>query len=123
MNTLLILLIFLHTLLISCHGVSVLELNSLKRSDFDVMAKRACGRKIGECSELVGDEELMDSESNRRVLMMGKRYISYETLKRDLVPCGTPGSSYYNCRSSGVANPYNRGCEVITRCARDSIGS
>lgn len=55
--------------------------------------------------------------------MMGKRYISYETLKRDLVPCGTPGASYYNCKGKGVANPYNRGCEIITRCSRDAINT
>lgn len=82
------------------------------------MVRRVCAGKIGECPELAAEEE-MDSESNRRVLVMRKRYISYETLKRDLVPCGTPGASYYNCRGNGVANPYNRGCEIITRCARD----
>ncbi|KAH7833620.1 hypothetical protein Vadar_008134 [Vaccinium darrowii] len=69
---------------------------------------------VGECIE-----EMMDSESNRRVLAMQRRFISYETLKRDLVPCTRPGSSYYNCRAAGAANPYNRGCEVITGCARD----
>ncbi|MFS7899789.1 putative rapid ALkalinization Factor [Helianthus anomalus] len=61
---------------------------------------------------------MMESESNRKT---GKRYISYETLRRDAVPCGTHGASYYNCRERGVANPYNRGCEVITFCARDAI--
>lgn len=54
---------------------------------------------------------------------MGKRYISYETLRRDVVPCGTPGASYYNCRKNEVANPYNRGCEIITLCARDAINT
>lgn len=81
------------------------------------MGTRVCGGKIGECEEQEGE---MDSESNRRVLMMQKKYISYETLRRDLVPCGTPGASYYNCKNSGQAGPYNRGCEVITRCARDA---
>ncbi|KAD0494651.1 hypothetical protein E3N88_44176 [Mikania micrantha] len=76
------------------------------------MVKRVCDSKIGEYLE---DETLLDSESSRRVLLMQKKYISYETLKRDLVPCGTPGASYYNCNGKGVAAPYNRGCEVITR--------
>nr|DAD24142.1 TPA_asm: hypothetical protein HUJ06_025605 [Nelumbo nucifera] len=47
------------------------------------------------------------------------KYISYESLKQDIVPCSRPGSSYYNCPPMGRANPYNRGCEVITGCARD----
>ncbi|KAI7741991.1 hypothetical protein M8C21_014726 [Ambrosia artemisiifolia] len=84
------------------------------------MVKRVCNGKISEYAE---DEIMMESESSRRVLMVQKKYISYETLKRDLVPCGTPGASYYNCNGKGVASPYNRGCEVITRCARDAINT
>ncbi|KAG2314512.1 hypothetical protein Bca52824_017634 [Brassica carinata] len=69
---------------------------------------------------LIGeDEELMPSEISRRVLMAQKRYIGYETLRRDMVPCQKPGASYYDCRS-GQANSYGRGCETITRCARDT---
>lgn len=79
--------------------------------------ERVCARKIGECSG-VSDEEEMDSESNKRMLFMRRRYISYDTLKRDLVPCLTPGASYYNCKVAGPANAYNRGCEIITRCDR-----
>lgn len=71
-------------------------------------------------NSLIGeDEELMPSEISRRVLMAQKRYIGYETLRRDMVPCQKPGASYYDCRS-GQANSYNRGCETITRCARDT---
>ncbi|KAJ4881645.1 Protein RALF-like 31 [Raphanus sativus] len=70
-------------------------------------------RNIGE------DEELMPSEISRRVLIAQKRYIGYETLRRDMVPCQKPGASYYDCRS-GQANSYGRGCETITRCARDT---
>ncbi|KAI5604386.1 hypothetical protein BDE02_01G285300 [Populus trichocarpa] len=69
--------------------------------------------KIGECFE----ESEMESEISRRVLLMHKKYISYETLRRDLVPCDKPGASYYDCNAR-QAHPYNRGCEVITRCAR-----
>ncbi|XP_019089308.1 PREDICTED: protein RALF-like 31 [Camelina sativa] len=65
------------------------------------------------------DEDLMPSEISRRVLMAHKRYIGYETLRRDMVPCQKPGASYYDCRS-GQANSYSRGCETITRCARDT---
>ncbi|KAD5508885.1 hypothetical protein E3N88_16588 [Mikania micrantha] len=86
--------------------------NSAKRDDLDSIGKR-----------VYAEYEMMESETSRRVLLMGKRYISYETLKRDVVPCGTPGSSYYNCNGNGVANPYNRGCEIITFCARDAINS
>ncbi|KAI3683402.1 hypothetical protein L1987_83905 [Smallanthus sonchifolius] len=113
------LLIFLHTHLPFSSGVSILSPSLLKNDEFDPMVKRVCGSKIGEFVE----DEMMESESSRRVLMMEKKYISYETLKRDLVPCGTPGASYYNCNGKGVASPYNRGCEVITRCARDAINT
>ncbi|CAL5394990.1 unnamed protein product [Camellia sinensis] len=116
-NTLLTLLLFVHTFFIICNGVSVLGVNSLKNSEFDVMGRRVCAGKIGDCAVEEAEEEFqMDSESNRRVLLIQKRYISYETLKRDSVPCTKPGASYYNCK--GEANPYHRGCEVITGCAR-----
>ncbi|KAI3706249.1 hypothetical protein L6452_23861 [Arctium lappa] len=109
--------ILVHTHIKISSGVSVLDPDSVKIDDLDPMVKRVC------CDG--GDDEMMESESSRRVLLMGKRYISYETLRRDVVPCGTPGASYYNCRGSGngVANPYNRGCEIITRCARDAINT
>ncbi|KAG2317298.1 hypothetical protein Bca4012_068189 [Brassica carinata] len=64
-------------------------------------------------------EEMMPSEISRRVMIMRKQYISYGTLRRDMVPCQKPGASYYACRS-GQANSYGRGCNVITRCARDT---
>ncbi|GFP85691.1 protein ralf-like 31 [Phtheirospermum japonicum] len=51
-------------------------------------------------------------------MYLQKRYISYDTLRRHMVPCDKPGASYYNCRTPGVANSYSRGCQVITRCAR-----
>ncbi|KAL8255458.1 hypothetical protein R6Q59_030525 [Mikania micrantha] len=104
--------IFLHTQIKISSGVSILAPNSAKRDDLDSIGKR-----------VYAEYEMMESETSRRVLLMGKRYISYETLKRDVVPCGTPGSSYYNCNGNGVANPYNRGCEIITFCARDAINS
>lgn len=69
-------------------------------------------------SVLVGDlireenEMLMDSEPNRR------RYISYGALGADNIPCGRKGQSYYDCNDRAQANPYHRGCTVITHCAR-----
>ncbi|XVF84567.1 hypothetical protein PTKIN_Ptkin17bG0047300 [Pterospermum kingtungense] len=109
-TTLSLSLLFLQT----CDSVSILDLdNALKASEVDVMVRRVCNRKLEDCLE---DQE-MESESNRRVLMMQRRYISYETLRRDMVPCSKPGASYYDC-NAGQAHPYNRGCEVITRCAR-----
>ncbi|KAF6985784.1 hypothetical protein CFC21_003601 [Triticum aestivum] len=59
-----------------------------------------------------GDEAV----AARRVLQSGNGYISYGALRRDNVPCSVRGSSYYNCRPGGQANPYSRGCSAITRC-------
>ncbi|RDX78041.1 Protein RALF-like 1, partial [Mucuna pruriens] len=94
------LVLLLHTHLPICNG-------HLNLSETGVMTKRVCTKSIGECLA----EPEMDSESNRRVLEgVRRRYISYETLKRDMVPCDRPGASYYNCHAR-PANRYNRGCE------------
>ncbi|KGN56707.1 protein RALF-like 24 [Cucumis sativus] len=105
-------LVFLQTHFSFCDAI--LDLRSFKGSEMEVMAKGVCNQKIGEC---LTDPE-MESEISRRVLMMQKKYISYDTLRRDMVPCSRPGVSYYECHP-GPANSYDRGCEVITRCARD----
>ncbi|KAF7837036.1 protein RALF-like 24 [Senna tora] len=110
-------LVFVHTHLPICHALSVLDLTLLKHSEMDVMTKRVCTKSIGECLT----EPEMDSETNRRILAVQKKYISYETLRRDMVPCDRAGASYYNCHAR-QANPYNRGCEVITGCARGIKG-
>ncbi|XWS09220.1 hypothetical protein CRYUN_Cryun40dG0066800 [Craigia yunnanensis] len=113
LTTLSLSLLFLQT----CDSVSILDLdNPLKNSEVDVLVRRVCIKKLEDCLE----EQEMESETNRRVLVMQRRYISYETLRRDMVPCAKPGASYYDC-NAGQANPYNRGCEVITRCARVGI--
>ncbi|CAK9182996.1 unnamed protein product [Ilex paraguariensis] len=65
----------------------------------------------------VEEETMMESESARRVLASG-RYISYGAMQRNNVPCNRRGNSYYNCNSRGRANPYRRGCNVITKCGR-----
>lgn len=110
------LVLLLHTLLPICNGLLVVDLNL---SETAVMTKRVCTKSIGECLA----EPEMDSESNRRVLegVQHIKYISYGTLKRDMVPCDRAGASYYNFHAR-PANPYNRGCEVITGCARGVQG-
>ncbi|KAI6694740.1 hypothetical protein NL676_022450 [Syzygium grande] len=110
---------FLHTHLAICDAVPVMRGRAARSGgEIDVAPARACSRSIGDClSEAEAME--MESETSRRVLLMQQRkYISYETLRRDMVPCTTAGASYYNCHS-GTANHYNRGCEVITWCARN----
>jgi hypothetical protein len=104
-------LLFLLTLFTICNADSVSGLNSQKTREIDAIVSKGCSEKIGECFE----ESEMESEISRRVLLMHKKYISYETLRRDLVPCDKPGASYYDCNAR-QAHPYNRGC--ITRCAR-----
>ncbi|KAL2343518.1 hypothetical protein Fmac_004803 [Flemingia macrophylla] len=112
----LVLVLMLHTLLPICNGIAVMD---LKLSETGVMTKRVCTKSIGECLA----EPEMDSETNRRVLEgVRHRYISYEALKRDMVPCDRAGASYYNCHAI-PANRYNRGCEVITGCARGVQGT
>ncbi|PRQ28961.1 putative rapid ALkalinization Factor [Rosa chinensis] len=70
------------------------------------------GDMIGEETEM-----LLDSEDGRRQLMQG-RFISYEALKKDNIPCGQRGKSYYDCNNRNQVNSYRRGCTYITRCAR-----
>ncbi|XP_077252598.1 rapid alkalinization factor-like [Tasmannia lanceolata] len=104
----------------STRGLYVFEPNSWKKSEMKVMVKRACNVNMG--GECLWEEEMeieMDSEINRRLLDSQKKYISYESLKKDEVPCSRPGASYYNCHGLSKANPYTRGCEFITGCARD----
>ncbi|KAL2941023.1 Protein RALF-like 33 [Bienertia sinuspersici] len=80
-----------------------------------------CNESMGEC--MAGDEldefEYMDeSETNRRDLRWRFSFISYGVLNRNRVPCSRRGASYYNCRPRARANPYRRGCNVISRCWR-----
>ncbi|KAI7747700.1 hypothetical protein M8C21_023572 [Ambrosia artemisiifolia] len=74
-----------------------------------------CSGSIAEC--MAAGEMEMESESTRRILATSN-YISYGALQGNNVPCSQRGASYYNCRSGGQANPYQRGCSTITRCAR-----
>ncbi|MBA0723313.1 hypothetical protein Golax_003898 [Gossypium laxum] len=65
----------------------------------------------------IKDEIFMDSETNIR-LLAARRYISYEALKRNNVPCSQQGRSYYECSTGKPVNPYSRGCTYATRCRR-----
>ncbi|RWW03864.1 hypothetical protein GW17_00032950 [Ensete ventricosum] len=90
-----------------------------------VVVKLPCNGRDGwgGCLMADGEEEVeMSSEENRRLLwsVTGKRYISYEALRRDVVPCNKPGLPYYSCHASPRANPYNRGCQIISGCRGDS---
>ncbi|KAG6531179.1 hypothetical protein ZIOFF_004953 [Zingiber officinale] len=65
----------------------------------------------------------LSSEESRRLLwaVTGKKYISYEALRRDVVPCTKPGVPYYNCHTlPSAANHYRRGCQIISGCRSDS---
>ncbi|KAI3434099.1 uncharacterized protein J3R85_006896, partial [Psidium guajava] len=66
------------------------------------------------------EPELMDSEINSRLLAANRRMISYGAMNGNTVPCSRRGQSYYNCRKMKKANPYKRGCSVITRCKRST---
>lgn len=66
---------------------------------------------------------LQESQSE---FLQSDAYISYGALKPDRVICPPmSGRSYYdpNCRAAAAsntpANPYQRGCSAIARCARD----
>ncbi|XP_010526512.1 PREDICTED: protein RALF-like 4 [Tarenaya hassleriana] len=77
----------------------------------DVAEKVRCSALSGDCVK----EEA--TEMSRRILK-GTRYISYDALKRNNIPCNRRGRSYYNCGPGGPVNPYHRGCSVITHCYR-----
>ncbi|CAL0332902.1 unnamed protein product [Lupinus luteus] len=78
---------------------------------------KICNGFLGKC--LHEDEISMEYSISRRKVEE-RRYISYDALKKDNPPCNRRGQSYYGCGRSGQANPYRRGCSVITHCARDT---
>ncbi|GKU93152.1 hypothetical protein SLEP1_g6776 [Rubroshorea leprosula] len=113
-------------LIVSSSAVSLAEASLWRRSHLfhvhrsDVMgAPQTCHGPLGVCINRDNEEAMMlDPEITRRALVQGQRYISYAALKQDNVPCKQRGRSYYNCGASGRANPYQRGCSVITHCYR-----
>ncbi|KAJ0791074.1 putative rapid ALkalinization Factor [Helianthus annuus] len=111
-------LLLLHLLITS---VTLFRPSAAGSADFTWLANQAgsCSGSVGECMGGGGGagELEMESESTRRILATTK-YISYGALQGNNVPCSQRGASYYNCRSGGQANPYQRGCSAITRCRR-----
>ncbi|CAN8326262.1 unnamed protein product [Cochlearia groenlandica] len=83
--------------------------------------KANCDKWTGTCIDRGENEtsRTMTTENvlNRRILKAG-RYISYNALKKNNVPCKRRGRSYYGCGKGKRANPYKRGCNVITHCYR-----
>lgn len=68
-----------------------------------------------------GANDLTEDENEFLLSSMeSHRYISYESLKANQVPCGRRGNSYYGCQQRGRANPYRRGCSAVTHCARNT---
>ncbi|KAI3953119.1 hypothetical protein MKW98_020314 [Papaver atlanticum] len=80
------------------------------RSSSSSKLSRCQGSMVGDC-----ENDEMDSEISRRILATTK-YISYESIKKNSVPCSLKGASYYNCKPGAQANPYTRGCSAITKC-------
>lgn len=98
-------------------------LTSVSSDDFNDVGGATC--TVGDCLEPGEEEGLTPTEEDeaaaaaiRRALARQRRAISYRALARNRVPCRRRGRSYYNCGSSGRANPYRRGCSAITRCRR-----
>ncbi|EOA37640.1 hypothetical protein CARUB_v10012118mg [Capsella rubella] len=89
------------------------DLDGLEWATSGVHGGSGCHGSIAEC--IGAEEEEMDSEISRRVLATTK-YISYQSLKKNSVPCSRRGASYYNCQNGAQANPYSRGCSKIARC-------
>ncbi|XP_020269399.1 uncharacterized protein LOC109844693 isoform X3 [Asparagus officinalis] len=73
------------------------------------------GENVGECLEMSSKKILWAATAVGGGPGGGKkRYISYEALRRDNVPSNRLGKPYYNCHALPKANPYTRGCSVIT---------
>ncbi|KAG1346574.1 protein RALF-like 22 [Cocos nucifera] len=94
-----------------------LDLSNFSGSDAELENSRTLGgERVEEEEEEMG---WMEAEVGRRELVAYRgRFISYGALSRNRVPCGRRGNSYYNCQQHQRANPYRRGCSIITQCAR-----
>ncbi|KAI4371048.1 hypothetical protein MLD38_019323 [Melastoma candidum] len=101
----------------ACFVFLVLALSAFMHSSANLSSfVNPVGDSVG---DWVAEEEMaLDSEINHRILAAARRYISYGALRRNSVPCSRRGQSYYNCNQMRKANPYKRGCSVITHCKR-----
>ncbi|XP_058084026.1 protein RALF-like 19 [Magnolia sinica] len=85
---------------------------------------KKCNGVIMECMEEEEEEMMMmmDSKVRRRGLVATttNHFISYDALKKNMVPCNHRGASYYNCQLEEMktVNPYRRSCTIITHCQR-----
>ncbi|XP_010915431.2 protein RALF-like 22 [Elaeis guineensis] len=87
----------------------------------DFLAARGddtCDGLLGQCTDEDAEMETETGISRRGLARAGVRYISYGALSRNRVPCNRRGHSYYRCSRGKRANPYRRGCSVITQCQR-----
>jgi hypothetical protein len=108
------------------------SLDALAASKMAATTAKQCSGAVGECGVDEAEELGLSGgvgagdDVVRRALAARQprnRYISYAALRADQVPCNQRGRSYYsNCGAGGqkAANPYRRGCSVITRCARNT---
>ncbi|XP_047339720.1 protein RALF-like 4 [Impatiens glandulifera] len=114
------------------------DLSTISRFDFDSLRSHAgtgsCNGEVGDCFDNNEElEMLMENQIARRGLAAAApeevsvnatedprpaRFISYSAMKANNVPCSYRGQSYYNCEHRAKANPYTRGCNYITYCAR-----
>lgn len=85
----------------------------------NVSRTMTCDRSIGECNEEEAAPVGMSLDGSRQLMAKRRRrYISYIAIKKDRVPCGQRGASYYDCYGHTQVNPYRRQCTIITQCAR-----
>ncbi|OVA14906.1 Rapid ALkalinization Factor [Macleaya cordata] len=89
----------------------------LTRSTSGGLSSQTCNGLVGECID-EEEEMMMESDISRRSLFNSGRHLSYDILKKNRVPCGVRGKSYYGCTRATKVNPYRRGCSAITHCQR-----
>ncbi|KAF1882110.1 hypothetical protein Lal_00038754 [Lupinus albus] len=99
----------------------ILALALMVASEASIIHEFGRGALMGGDIDLITDDNefLMNSETARRTLQARRRYIGYNSLTANKVPCGQRGRSYYNCQQRGRANPYRRACTAVTHCARN----
>ncbi|CAO2174996.1 unnamed protein product [Urochloa humidicola] len=111
-------------------GAAPTDIGAIERFPFAAGTKHCTG-PVGQCDVDMAEELGLSGgglpagdPAIRRTLAQRQprnRYISYAALRADQVPCNQRGRSYYsNCGAQKAANPYRRGCSVITRCARNT---
>ncbi|XP_020088332.1 protein RALF-like 19 [Ananas comosus] len=120
-----VLLLLLLSVACAAHSAPLDADWGLARLDFeDDELTQACDGTVGECADKDDEDgsaeaEYVDTRRGLAAAYPGRtRFISYGALMKNRVPCSRRGQSYYNCRRRRRANPYHRGCSIITRCAR-----